>query len=89
MSKKTVLIIAEGCAGCKEAEKDLKKQNADLEILDVTKSLKAARIVRDLGIVKVPTIVTIEKSEFGTELCTLDEKNKTVKCTKPLDDEDF
>lgn len=86
MSKKTVLIVAEGCSGCKEAENDLKNQKADLEVLDVTKSLKAARIVRDLGIVKVPTIVTVEKTEYGTEICTLDERNR-VKCVNDSDDD--
>ena len=81
MSKrKTILIVAEGCPNCSKAKEDLTRRKVDLEILDVTKDLKAAAIVRDLGIVKVPAIVTVEKTEHGKEICTLIEE--TVKCVK-------
>jgi len=74
-----ILIVAEGCPGCDELAERLKRSKINAKVMDVTKSLEAARIVRDLGIVSVPTIVSVETTEQGTELCTLDKQNK-VKC---------
>jgi glutaredoxin len=80
--KETILVAAEGCPGCEELLKRVRREKIDVGVLDVTKSLEAARIVRDLGIVSVPTIVTVERTEQGTELCTLDEEEKGVRCVK-------
>lgn len=79
--KEMIIIVAEGCAGCKELVKRVQKENINARVLDVTKNLEAARIVRDLKIVSVPTIVTVEKTEQGTELCALD-KEKGARCVK-------
>ena len=88
MSKETIVIVAEGCAGCKEVLRDLENRKAKFKVMDVTKSLEAARIVRDLGIVKVPAIVTVERTEeYGTEICALDLNNK-VKCVVKPSGED-
>jgi len=81
-----ILIVAEGCPGCDELAERLKRSKIKAKVMDVTKSLEAARIVRDLGIVSVPTIVSVETTEQGTEICTLDKKNK-VKCVKASEEE--
>jgi hypothetical protein len=53
-----------------------------VKVLDVTKDIRAAAILRDLGIYKVPVLVTVERTEQGTELCSLDDKDLKVKCVK-------
>lgn len=74
MGKEIIAIVAEGCPGCHELIEKLKQSNQTIKILDVTKSLEAARIVRDLGIDRVPTLISVEKSETGTTFCTMDKK---------------
>jgi glutaredoxin len=73
-----VIITAEGCPSCEELKAKLANSKLKVEVLDVTKSLKAARIMRDLGVYKVPLLVTVE----GDRVCTLDEKDMQVKCVK-------
>jgi hypothetical protein len=53
-----------------------------VKVLDVTKDVRAAAILRDLGIYKVPVLVTVERTEKGTELCSLDDKDLKVRCVK-------
>jgi hypothetical protein len=65
---------------CEEMKKRLPKDK--IKILDVTKDIRAAAILRDLGVYKVPVLVTVEKTEQGTELCSLDDKSLQVKCVK-------
>ena len=79
--RELIVIVAEGCPGCNELAERLKRSKINAKVLDVTKSLEAARIVRDLGIIRVPTIVSVERTERGTELCTFDEENR-VKCVE-------
>ena len=83
--KEVIVITAEGCPGCRELVQNLEKDNRNFRVLDVTKSLEAARIVRDLGIMKVPAIVTLEKTEHGTEICASDGEEK-AKCVKVSED---
>ncbi len=80
MGREVVIIVAEGCQGCHELVERLQKENAQVRILDVTKSLEAAQIVKDLGIKAVPTLVTVEKTETGTKFCMVDEKGS--KCVE-------
>ncbi|MEM4853400.1 MAG: hypothetical protein QXQ60_07520 [Thermofilum sp.] len=75
-----VLIVAEGCPACKEAVKSLPK-DAKVKVLDVTKDLEAARIVRALEIYKVPLLVAVERREDGkAKYCVLD--GEKVKCVE-------
>jgi glutaredoxin len=79
--KEIILIVAEGCPHCEEVKKTLPDSSkGKIKVLDVTKSLEAASLMRDLGVFKVPLLVTVERTEQGTEVCTLDEKG--VKCVK-------
>lgn len=78
--KETIVVIAEGCPYCKELVEKLPKDK--IKVLDVTKDIRAAAILRDLGVYKVPVLVTIEKTEAGTELCSLDDKDLRIKCVK-------
>ena len=80
--KEIILIVAEGCPHCEEVKKTLPDSSkGKIKVLDVTKSLEAARLMRDLGVFKVPLLVTVEKFDSGeTEYCTLDEKG--IKCVK-------
>lgn len=78
--KEAILIVAEGCHYCEELMKALPKDK--VRVLDVTKSLEAARLMRDLGVYKVPLLITVEKTEQGTEVCALEEKEGKVKCVK-------
>lgn len=77
--KEMIVIVAEGCHYCEELMKALPKDK--IKILDVTKSLEAARLMRDLGIYKVPLLITVERTEQGTQVCAMDEKQE-VKCIK-------
>jgi glutaredoxin len=76
--KETIVVVAEGCPYCKELVEKLPKDK--IKILDVTKDIRAAAILRDLGIYKVPVLVTVERTEQGTQLCSLDDKDLKVKC---------
>lgn len=78
--KEVLVIVAEGCPYCKELTEKLPKDQ--VKIIDVTKDVRGAAILRDLGIMKVPLIVTVEKTEQGTQLCSLDDKELKVKCVK-------
>jgi glutaredoxin len=78
--KQVILVVAEGCPYCEEMKKRLPKDK--VKVLDVTKDIRAAAILRDLGVYKVPVLVTVEKTEQGTELCSLDDKSLQVKCVK-------
>jgi len=87
-TRELIVIVAEGCESCMGLLEDLRSNNAKVKVMDVTKSLKAARIVRDLGIDRVPTIVTVEETENGKEICALDE-NGRVKCVNSSGQDDF
>jgi len=71
MAKRYILIVSEGCGGCDEARRQLEEQNATYEVLDVTKSLYAADIVRQSGLFKVPLLVEVD--EKADKVCVLDE----------------
>lgn len=73
--RRLIFIVAEGCPTCELMKSRLGDK---VEVLDVTKSLEAARIVRDLGVYKVPLLVTVE----GEHICMLDEETMKVKCVK-------
>lgn len=78
MVKRYILIVAEGCGGCSEAKKQMEGDDR-VQVLDVTKSLYAADIVRQLGIYKVPLLVEVDEKE--DKVCSLDPNVKPV-CTK-------
>jgi glutaredoxin len=78
--KEAILVVAEGCPYCEEMKKRLPKDK--VKVLDVTKDVRAAAILRDLGVYKVPVLVTVERTEKGTELCSLDDKSLQVKCVQ-------
>lgn len=80
--KEIIVITAEGCAGCEELKKRLEGSNRNIRILDVTKSVEAAQIVKDLQIDRVPTLITVDRTEEGTKLCMLDREKNAVKCVK-------
>jgi glutaredoxin len=80
MSHEMIVVVAEGCPHCKALLEKLPKENGKVKVLDVTKDLRAAAIVRDLGIYKVPLLVSVERTEEGTKLCTLDDEEMNVKC---------
>jgi glutaredoxin-related protein len=44
--KETILVAAEGCPGCEELLKRVRKEKIDVRVLDVTKSLEAARALQ-------------------------------------------
>jgi len=71
MSKRYILIVSEGCGGCEQAKTQLEEQGARVEVLDVTKSLYAADIVRQSGLFKVPLLVEVDEKE--DRVCILDE----------------
>jgi hypothetical protein len=70
MAKRYILIVSEGCGGCEEAKKQL-ESDARVEILDVTKSLYAADIIRQAGLFKVPLLVEVDDKE--DKVCVLNE----------------
>jgi len=70
MAKRYILIVAEGCGGCETAKEQL-KGDARVEVLDVTKSLYAADIIRQSGLFKVPLLVEVDEKE--DKVCVLDE----------------
>ena len=70
MAKRYILIVSEGCGGCEEAKQQL-AADARVEVLDVTKSLYAADIVRQSGLFKVPLLVEVD--EKGDRVCVLNE----------------
>jgi len=76
--KETLVIVAEGCPYCEELKKKLPKDK--VKILDVTKSLEAAKILQSLQVYRVPLLVTSEKKGDMIEYCVLDEEN--VKCVE-------
>jgi glutaredoxin len=80
--RRLVLIVAEGCPGCEQAKKAVEGSKANIEILDVTRSEEAARICRDLGIYKVPTLVALEEEGGKVKMCTLDRDETKVKCVE-------
>lgn len=71
MTKRYILIVSEGCGGCEEAKSQLAQQGAKVEVLDVTKSLYAADIIRQSGLFKVPLLVEVDEKE--DKVCVLDE----------------
>lgn len=76
-----VLIVAEGCPYCKEAVERLPR-DARVRVLDVTKDLEAAKIVRALEIYRVPLLVAVERREGGrARYCAIDEGER-VKCVE-------
>jgi glutaredoxin len=81
--KEIILIVAEGCPHCEEVKRTLPDSSrGKIEVLDVTKSIRAAAILRDLGIYRVPVLVTVERTEQGTQLCGLDDKDMRVRCVR-------
>jgi len=81
--RRLAVIVAEGCPAC-EAIKGALSEIKDVEVLDVTKSLEAARILRDLGIFKVPLFVAIGEGE----VCAFDDEKGEVKCVKSVPSEE-
>lgn len=76
-----ILVVAEGCEGCKEVVENLSK-DTKIKILDVTKDLEAAKIIRALEIFKVPLLVSKEKLGNGkVRYCTIEEDGK-IKCVE-------
>lgn len=78
MAKRYILIIAEGCGGCQEAKRQL-QSDSRVEVLDVTKSLYAADIVRQTGVFKVPLLVEVDEKK--DTVCILENDSK-VACVK-------
>jgi len=86
LGKEIIAIVAEGCEGCEELLSRMKARNIKMRVMDVTKSLEAARIVRDLGIDRVPTLVAVETTETGTTYCTVDDKgSRCVEASREAD----
>jgi len=85
-----ILVVAEGCDGCKDAIENLPKDEK-IKILDVTKDLEAAKIVRALEIFRVPLLVSKEKLGNGkVRYCTIEEDG-TIRCVEEdekIDEED-
>lgn len=61
MLKEHILIVAEGCPGCAEAEAKF-KDRPEVKIRDVMKDDLAADIVRSLGITALPTVVEFDRA---------------------------
>jgi glutaredoxin len=80
--RRLILIVAEGCPHCEQAKKAVEGSNANIEILDVTKSEEAARICRDLNIFSVPTLVAIEEEGGKVKMCTLERDRTKLKCVE-------
>jgi len=76
-----VVIVAEGCRHCKELVRKLESEKVKFRVVDVTKDLNAAKVVRDLGIFKVPLVLAVRKTENGVEACVLDDQGK-IKCVE-------
>jgi len=82
--RRLVVIVAEGCPACEALKRRLAESKAKIELLDVTKSPEAARIMRDLGMFKVPLLVLLE----GDRACAFDDEKKEVKCVKSVPSEE-
>jgi hypothetical protein len=78
VAKEYVLLVAEGCKGCEEA-KLVVKEYPDVKVIDVTKSLYGADIIRQTGIYQVPLLVEIDKA--NDEVCILKAQER-VACVK-------
>jgi predicted transcriptional regulator len=78
MAKKYVLIVADGCRSCEEAEKLLGAES-QVRILNATKNPYAADIIKQTGIFKAPLLIEID--EENDQVCVL-EKNAKVSCIK-------
>ena len=82
MPKRYILIVSEGCGGCEEAKKLLASDNR-VEVLDVTKSLYAADIIKhageQTGVYKVPILVEVDPKE--DKVCVL-ENDSRIACMK-------
>lgn len=82
MAKRYILIVSEGCAGCEEAKKLLADDNR-VEVLDVTKSLYAADIIKhageQTGTYKVPILVEVDQKQDS--VCVL-EHDARIACMK-------
>ena len=77
MTKRYLLIVAEGCGGCEQAKKVVADYN--VPVIDVTKSLYGADIMRQSGIFKVPLLIEIDDSK--DQACIM-EKGLKVACIK-------
>lgn len=75
--KEYIIITAKGCPSC-EALKKVIPQGKGFTFMDVTESLEAAQIVKDLGINAVPVIVSFDKE--SAKMCLLDDKLTPEKC---------
>jgi hypothetical protein len=80
MAKEFVLIVAEGCAGCKEA-KERVKGDKRFRVLDITENNEAASIALKLGINEVPTVVEIDHD--ANKICVM--KDEKPRCAIYLD----
>lgn len=77
----TLVIVAEGCPYCKALLEKLPKDEK-IKILDVTKSLEAARIMQALQIYKVPLIVVAESDGEKTKYCVFENESRKIKCAE-------
>lgn len=79
MPKRYILIVSEGCGGCEEAKK-LLAGNPNVSVLDVTKSLYAADVVRhngnETGVFKVPLLVEVDSSK--DQVCVIEGSKRTT-----------
>lgn len=82
MDREKVLIVAEGCPHCESLKRKLEKLGVHFKILDVTKDIKAAKIVNDLELFMVPLFVEIRHTKEGETYCLLDQDGSVVKCVK-------
>lgn len=73
MAKDHILIVAEGCEGCAEAEAKF-KNDPRIRVVDMMKDGLAADIVRSLDIIKLPTVV--EHDTETNKACVLDDNFK-------------
>ena len=76
-----VVVVAEGCPHCKELIDRLEKSNVRFRVVDATKDVNALKVMRDLGVYKVPLLLAVRKVQDGVEACLLDENGK-AKCVR-------
>lgn len=82
--KERILIVSSTCETCKKVLESLtEEEKKNMTILDVTESFRAASILRDLGIYKVPMFVVLYEKESDRKMCTIDLEKKEVKCVEP------
>lgn len=82
--KERILVVSSGCGVCKKVLESLTEEDKkEMTILDVTNSMRAAAILRDLGVDRVPTFAVLYEKENERKMCTIDLESKQVKCVEP------